>query len=499
MYKVPATLRNPLLASDVYKLGHMTQYKPDTTKVFSYLTSRSDRYMDTMVVFGLQFYLIQYLATPLEPWMAEEFIVYRNKILGNDNPGVNEKIRALAALGYWPLSIKAVPEGTVMPTKNVIATITNTHPDFYWCVGFIESLILKVWYPINVASTSYRYRRELQARFLRTCSDQLGALPFYVHDFGYRGDASEEGAGISGAAHLVNFIGSDTVPALPFVEDFYSPQEGTLIMASVPASEHSVMCSYGRDGEIEAFREMLRQNPNSIVSIVSDTYSLWEVLTTFADELYDEIMARPDGAKVVFRPDSGDPQKIICGDPDAPEGSPEWLGCLALLANKFGYTTNDDACMVLNQKVGLIYGDGMYFQRWTDILDEMQRQGWAASNLVVGIGGILRYHTRDTFGFTLKAVQIVNNGETFDIMKDPITDHGKKSHCGKVGLFGTFTGGVVTLDHLTDEQEASPDNLLLPVFLNGVVLKRYHFEEVRGLVNASLETPAVIVAEALVA
>jgi nicotinamide phosphoribosyltransferase len=483
------TYKNPLLACDVYKMGHMVQYASGTEAVFSYMTSRSDRVLDRMVFFGLQYYLEQYLTTPLELWMAEEFIRVRRAILGKDNEEVNAKIRALCRLGYWPVKIKAVPEGTVLDAKNVVMTIRSTKPGFHWCVGFIESLLLKVWFPINVASISYKYRRELERRFARTCPEDRAGILFHVHDFGYRGDSSEESACISGAAHLTSFSGSDTVPAFKFVEQFYNtgkPYNG-LLMASVPASEHSVMCSYGRDGELEAFQTMLDQNPNSIVSIVSDTYNLWTVLTDYVDVLYPQIMARPDGAKVVFRPDSGDPIKIICGDPEAPDGHPERLGVLSLLGLKFGYTVNEQGFKVLNPKVGMIYGDGMHFDRWTAILDEMERRGWAASNLVIGIGGILRYHTRDTLGFALKATQITkSDGTAMDIMKDPITDHGKKSHKGLVGLFNDVDKNPYTQDQLTNEEEADACNLLVPVYENGLLLQQTSFDLVRRRVEAGL-------------
>lgn len=485
MFAPLPTLANPLLATDVYKDGHRIQYKPGTTEVFSYLTSRSDRIVDTVVFFGLQYYLMQYLATPLKPWMAEEYIEQRRQILGKDHPEVSAKVRALCDLGYWPVRIKAVPEGTVMSPKNVVVSIRSTHPEFAWCVGVIESLLLKIWYSTNVASISYKYRRELQKRFKRTCPEAIVGVPFFVHDFGYRGDASEEGACISGAAHLASFIGSDTIPALGFVKKFYF-HDGNGLMASVPASEHSVMCSYGQDGEIDAFRRMLELYPDSIVSIVSDTYNIWDVLTKFVNVLYDDIMARPEGAKVVFRPDSGDPIKIICGDPTASDGTPESKGCIQLLADTFGYTVNDSGFKVLNQKVGLIYGDGMYFERWVSIINEMERQGWAACNLVIGIGGILRYHTRDTLGFTLKATRIINNGEAMEIMKNPITDPGKKSHKGLVGLFRNDGGDLVTVDELSEAAEAGPVNLLEPVFENGEVIVTHTFAQIRARVEDAL-------------
>ncbi len=328
MHTTSVAAYNPLLATDVYKMGHMEQYVPGCNKVYSYLTARSDKHFKSTVFFGLQYYIKAYLETKLTPEMAEEFLSYRKRILGSNSPEVEEQMRALGALGYFPVKIKAVPEGTVMPTGHVLMTITNTHDAFPWVVGFIESLLLKLWYTITVASCCYEYRQIVNAAFDKTVDADLDFLrDFTVHDFGYRGDASEEGAGISGVAHLLSFMGSDTVPAFKIADEYYhasAKDPAAPVMFSVPASEHSVMCSFGREDELAAFRNMLRLYPTGLVSIVSDTYNVYTVLTDFVEKLKPQILAR-DG-KVVFRPDSGNPEFIICGDPSAPEGSNEALG-----------------------------------------------------------------------------------------------------------------------------------------------------------------------------
>jgi len=469
-----STKHNPLLALDVYKMGHMEQYKPGVTKVFSYLMARSDKYYDKTVFFGLHYYLIEYLSRPLEPWMAEEFLEVREAILGFPaSPEQEKQIRDLANLGYWPLQIRAVSEGSIIPVRNALMTIENTHPDFYWVVGFVESLLLKVWYTTTVASTSFRYRETLHKFMKETASKEAinsGFEKFMVHDFGYRGDHCEEGAALSGVAHLTSFIGSDDVPAYGYAMEFYDAKNcNGPVMASVPASEHSVMCSFGREDEIAGFRHMLKTYPNSIVSIVSDTYSIWDVLTKHAVELKDDILARPDGAKVVFRPDSGDPEKILCGDPDS-ENYVETLGVIRLLDTVFGHTVNDKGYKVLNSKVGVLYGDGMYFERWVKIMERLKTMGYSVENLIIGVGGILRNHSRDTFGLALKATYVEYNGEGHNIMKDPVTDHGKKSHTGLVGLFlgenGFFTEDKITFEDLDN-------SLLVTRFLDGMVVNDY--------------------------
>jgi nicotinamide phosphoribosyltransferase len=475
------TQRNPLVGVDVYKMGHMEQYVPGCNKVFSYLLARSDKHFSETVFFGLQYYLKQYLSRRLEPWMADEFLEHRANILGIENSyDIIDKVHDLCKLGYFPLEIKAVPEGTVMSPRNVLMTITNTHPDFYWVVGFIESLILKVWYSITVASCSFAYRNVVNTAFEKTVTSDMDMLrQFTVHDFGYRGDTSEEGAGLSGVAHLLSFTGSDTVPALPFARKFYGARPDTFVMASVPASEHSVMCSFGTEDELAAFRNMLNLYPTGFVSIVSDTYDVYHVLTEFAEQLKSEILAR-DG-KTVFRPDSGNPEYIICGDPEARVGSNEWKGAIRLLDEAFGSTVNEKGFKVLNPKVGLIYGDGMYLERYQRTLDRLEEMGYAACNLVIGVGGILRNHSRDTLGFALKATYVEVDGVPRDIVKNPVTDSKKKSHKGLVALTRNKEGRYETIDGCTKEEEGA--SLLQAVFRDGQLLVSQSLEEIRVLVE----------------
>lgn len=469
--------KNVLLATDVYKLGHMCFYPEGTTKIYSYLCARSSRKYNASLFFGLQYYLKEYLSKPVTHADVTEFLTYRKSILGSNPPEVIQKVRALADLGYWPISIKAVPEGTVIHTRNVLATITNTHPDFAWVVGFLESLILKVWNTTTVATSSYEFH-QLFTKFAKDTSDIPDLVPFQVHDFGYRGCSSEETAALSGAAHLVTFLGTDTVPAVKFAKEYYDAKEP--IGLSVPATEHSVMCAFGRENEIDAFRRMLQQNPTGIVSIVSDTYDLWNVLTNIAEELKEEILAR-DG-KVVFRPDSGDQKLILCGDPMAPKGSPAWKGVFRLLDEKFGSTVNSKGYKQLNPKIGVIYGDGMFFTRTSDILDTMKQMGYASTNLVIGVGGILlQNHTRDDLGFAVKATFAEVNGEKRELFKDPITDPGKRSHKGFMKLVQE-DGKFVTIDQVSEADEKT--GLLEEVFRDGKLTKVVTFDEIRARAKA---------------
>lgn len=474
---------NMLLATDVYKLGHLVQYLQGTNKVESYLMARSNKNFSELVFFGLQYYLKEYLSKPLTVEMAEKFFRVHKYVLGPISNDVRCKILALAKLGYWPVEIKSVEEGSAMPVRNALMTIESTHPDFYWCVGYIESILLKVWYTTTVATTSYHYRKMLSEFWNKTSDLPNEFQKFYVHDFGYRGDTSEEGACISGVAHLLSFIGSDTLVAFEPAEDYYyANPEG--LMSSVPASEHSVMCSYGRDNEIAAFERMLELYPSGIVSIVSDTFNVWNVLTNFVDKLKDKILAR--NGKTVFRPDSGNPEFIICGNPNAEEGSLEWKGCIRLLDEKFGHSVNSKGYKVLNPKVGLIYGDGMYLERYKRTLTRLEEMGYSADNLVIGVGGILRNHSRDTLGFALKATQIEVNGIPQEIEKDPITDPGKKSHKGVVCL--TYEDGQYkTVDQCTPEFKRW-NCILKTKFKDGKLYNECNFADMRKRIENSIRS-----------
>ena len=475
---------NPLLLTDVYKMGHMEQYPGDTVEVYSYLEARKPN--QPVVFFGLQYILMEYLSKPLTRENGEEFLHYHREILGEPSPSVQEKIRALTDLGYWPLSIKAVPEGTRLGSRNILFSIRNTRPEFFWCVGFVESLLLKVWNSCTVATHSRKFH-ELVTRYAERTCDNLDHVPYQVHDFGYRGVSSEETAAVSGAAHLLNFQGSDTVIANWFLDKFYAAA-GSVKGRSVPASEHSVMCSFGRDGEYEAFDRMLDLYPAGVVSIVSDTYDYFKILTDYAPRRRDRIMARQ--GKVVFRPDSGTPEDIICGIPQAHgapsrDASPEVKGSLELLWDVFGGTVNSKGYRVLDSHIGLIYGDGMYYERFETILARMETLGFASSNLVIGVGGLLlQNHNRDELAFSVKATRIVRrHGEKVEIYKDPATDPSKKSKRGLMTLTRDGSGGYVTKDQVNDAEEATGE--LQEVFRDGQCKRVYSLDEVRANLTES--------------
>lgn len=473
---------NLLLMTDVYKLGHMRLYKKGVTKVYSYLCARSTKKEQQALFFGLQPYL-KLLAKGVSKADAEEFMSYYTEILGTTPPGdISEKIMALVELGHIPLEIKAVPEGTLIDNQNVLVSVTNTHPDFHWVVGYFESLLLKVWNTTSVATLSHKFKR-LATQFTKETSDSDFLLPFLVHDFGYRGVSSEATAELSGAAHLVNFAGSDTIPAIKFMKENYAGKG--MIGVSVPASEHSIHCSFGptEQDELDYVNSMMDMNPTGIVSVVSDAYDYWRMLTVTLPKVKDKILAR-DG-KYVVRPDSGDPMKILCGDPDAEVGSPAYKGTFSLLDEIFGSTKNSKGFKELNAKIGVIYGDGMYFDRYKAILTKMKEMGYANTNLVVGIGGLLlQQHNRDDLGFAFKATYAEINGVATELFKDPITDPGKRSHKGLMMLVESDDGKFTTKDQVTWDEEAR--GALDTVFIDGTLLDECTLDEVRERANSYL-------------
>lgn len=470
---------NVLLSTDVYKLGHIEQYPEDIEYIYSYLVARSDKKYKEYPFFGLQYYLKKYLEESITDENVDELLRVRKKILGTDLSEANvTKLRKLVGLDGLPLRIKAVPEGTIVRPGNVVMTIENTLPGYGFLVGMMESLVLKLWYPSTVAAASRKYKNLVTEYHVRT-SDRDFLIPFLVHDFGFRGVSSEESAAIAGAAHLVNFLGTDTVPAVPFIEEYYGHKdEDGPIGLSVPASEHSVMCSFGPEREMEAFEHLLDLYPTGIVSIVSDTYDLWGVLTEILPALKPRILARE--GKVVIRPDSGDPKKILLGDP-ASEDVRARKGVFRLLEELFGTTVNSKGFRELHPNIGVIYGDGMYYERFEDILAGMERAGLATDNLVIGVGGILlQQHNRDDLGFALKATSVLkSDGTEVALFKDPKTDVRKKSHKGRMVLHRTDEG-FVTVDGLTKEQEEADERNVLQIrYINGIIVNEPTFTEVR--------------------
>ena len=390
--------KESILLTDGYKLDHRRQYPEGTEFVYSNWTPRSCQYFpeasEGTVVFGIEYFIKKYLLEefnknffnrPKEE-VIEEFSRRINTFLGPNQVGINH-ISALHDLGYLPIEIKALPEGTLCPIGVPVLTVINTAPEFFWITNYLETLMSAcLWLPMTSATSARLYKKRLMEHALKTGFHDQPGLDFLCHDFSMRGMAGIEAAVMSGLGHLTSFTGSETIPALEAAEEYYNADaDSELLAGTVPATEHSVMCAGGMEDEFETFKRLITEiYPTGIVSIVSDTWDFWQVITEYMPRLKDTIMSR-DG-RVVVRPDSGDPVKIICGDPEADPNSPEYKGAYQLLGEIFGYTTNEQGYKVLDTHIGLIYGDSITLERQDQIYSQLEAKGFAATNLVLGIG-----------------------------------------------------------------------------------------------------------------
>lgn len=487
---------NPLTAIDFYKADHRRQYPKGTEYVYSNFTPRSARlapalegFNNRVVFVGLQGYIKRFL---IETWNEGFFKQPKDKVVAKYKRRMDtslgegaipvDHIEALHDLGYLPLEIKALPEGSLVNIKVPMFTIINTLPEFYWLTNYLEtSLSAEIWKMCTTATIAYEYKRLLTDYAVKTGAP-MELVPLQGHDFSFRGMSGIVDAAQASMGHLTSFIGTDSVASIDYAEDYYNADG--VIGVSVPATEHSVMCMGTQDGEIETFRRLITElYPKGIVSIVSDTWDFWQVISSYALELKDTILAREEDAlglaKVVFRPDSGDPVKVICGDPDAKPGTPEYKGAVECLWDIFGGETTDKGYKMLNPRVGLIYGDSITLKRAQAILKGMEEKGFASSNIVLGIGSYTyQYLTRDNFGFAMKATWGQVNGEGREIFKDPVTDSGtKKSARGLLRVEKT-ANGFELFDQQTPEQEKQGE--LKTVFKDGVLVVDQTLTEIRN-------------------
>ena len=474
----------PMLYSDFYKVDHRRQYPEGTEFVYSNLTARGSRLsgVDHVVVFGIQYFLMDYLIRRFNDGFFKQpkekvLKQYQRRMdtsLGAGTITV-EHIAALHDLGYLPVRVKALPEGTLVPLRVPLLTIINTLPEFYWVTNFLETILSNAtWHPMTAATIAHQYRVLLD-KYAAETSDIPEFVQWQGHDFSMRGQSSFEASVASGGGHLLSFTGTDTIPAIDWLEHFYGANAETeLIGGSVPATEHSVMCLGGKDTEADTYRRLITEvYPKGIVSIVSDTWDYFEVLNTTIRGLKDVIMAR-DG-KVVIRPDSGNPTKIICGDPEAPEGSLERKGTIQILWDIFDGTVNSKGFKQLDPHIGAIYGDSITLDRCQAICNGLAKNGFASTNIVFGIGSYTyQYVTRDTFGFAIKATYGVVKGQPVELFKQPKTDNGIKNSAK--GLL-RVNADLTLSESVTIEEETQ--GLLETVFEDGVMVKTYTLQEIR--------------------
>jgi nicotinamide phosphoribosyltransferase len=451
-----------ILNSDSYKYSQFNQYPEGTEYIYSYIESRGGRYDET-VFFGLQAFIKEYLTKPIDYHdidEAEAIIIAHGEPFNRE--GWEYIVREHS--GYLPVKITAVPEGLVIPTRNVLATIVNTDPKCAWLPGFLETSLLRaIWYPTTVATNSREIKKVILNALISTGTPD--DIAFKLHDFGARGVSSLESAGIGGAAHLVNFQGTDTVEALLFARRYYNADMAGF---SVPAMEHSTVTSWGREGEVASYRNMVKKNgkPGGIVSAVSDSYDIFNACKLWGTELKQDVL--DSGATLVVRPDSGKPDEVV-------------LGCLVVLDKYFGHTINNKGYKVLNN-VRVLQGDGITIDSIKEILALIIANGYSADNLVFGQGGaLLQIVNRDDQKFAMKCSAAFVNGKWVDVFKDPITDKGKQSKKGKLKLVKDVDHYITINSHdkmfeiLHDEMEV--------VFENGVLVRDMSFDEVRKNAN----------------
>lgn len=446
---------NLILDTDSYKASHYLQYPPNTTKVYSYVESRGGKYSQT-VFFGLQI-LLKKLEQSVTVDMVEEaklFFEAHGEPFNYD--GWMYIAKDLG--GKLPLKIRAVKEGMVIPTHNALMTVENTDPKCYWLTSWVETALLRVWYPITVATQSFYCKRIIKSFLEKTSDDPEAEIAFKLHDFGARGVSSEESAAIGGASHLVNFMGSDTVAGVLLANRVY---KSPMSAFSIPATEHSSITTWTREGEVDAYRNVLKQfgKPNALVACVSDSYDLYDAVENiWGGTLKNEVIN--SGAILVIRPDSGNPPEVV-------------LKTAQLLDSKFGFTYNTKGYKVLNH-VRILQGDGINEESIRAILTILEQNGYSATNVAFGMGGaLLQQVNRDTQKFAYKCSHAVINGESVEVFKDPVTDPGKRSKKGTLdlvyrnGKFETISG------------DKNFGTQMTVVYENGKVLREYTLDEIR--------------------
>jgi len=471
----------PILALDFYKLSHREMAVEGVTKMYETWTARGTRIKEIPSVtwFGMQGLikkqLINYFNEEFFGLKIEDIVNEYKRVLkhtlGIDDADTSH-IEELHSLGYLPIKICAVQEGLAIPVRTPMMTLENTDERFAWLVGYLETLIsCELWHISTSASIARRYRDIADEWGMKTCGN-TDHVDFQMHGFEMRGMASLDASMNSGAGHLLSFKGSDTVPAYNYLENYYNANiEKELVITSIPASEHTLQCTYSDDYEyIDTI--ITKKIPTGMVSIVMDGYDYFNVLTKTLPKLKNKILAR-DG-KVIVRGDSGCPIEITCGKEMINPSTPEEKGSIELLWDLFGGTINEQGYKVLNEKIGYIYGDSITLERADEIFRRLEAKGFSSSNVALGVGSFTyQYVTRDTFMHALKCTYAVINGEEKFIYKNPKTDNGvKKSQKGMVAVLRDENGVIYYKDelHKIDKDALMGEDLLIPIFEDGKLL-----------------------------
>lgn len=448
-----------LTQTDSYKLGHYNMYPKGTTKVYSYFEARKGAQYNKTVFFSLQYLLKEYFVGKV---ITQEQIDKADKLVtAHLGPNVFNKEGWQYILdehnGKLPLSIKAVPEGTAVEVDNVLFTVENTDPKCYWLTNYVESILTHVWYGSTVATKSKAIKNLMGFYLNVTCDNPEDSINFMLHDFGYRGATSSESADVGGAAHLLNFMGTDTVPSIEFLMNYY---DADVCGFSVPATEHSIMTSEGKEGEFNVVENLFNEYPTGILSLVIDSYDYRNFIKVCGTTFRQTILNR--NGITVFRPDSGDPVKTS-------------LEVMSLLADHFGYTINKKGYRVLNPKVKMLWGDGIDVEGIDGILKTLEQGGWSLENIIFGMGGALHQKVnRDTQRFAFKSSYQVCNGQNKNIYKNPL-DKSKVSKKGRLALI-LKNDSYETMQEL---ERRSVFDELREVFRNGVLRINYTLEDIK--------------------
>ncbi len=452
-------LKTIILNTDSYITSHYLQYPKDMQEISCYIESRGGKF-DQTLFFGLQIFLKEYLAVPItleDIEYAEEFLLKHGLVFNREGWEYILKEHN----GYLPIEIEAVPEGTLLPNHNVLVQIRNTDHNCAWLPPYVETALLRaVWYPSTVATVSW-HAKQIIKKYMSITSDNLDGLPFKLNDFGGRGVSSFESASIGGAAHLVNFIGTATIPGVLAIKKYYNQD---MAGYSIPGASHSTITSWGKNFEKEAYENIIDVflKEGKTVGIVSDSYDLWYALDNiFGKELKEKIIN--SNGTLVIRPDSGEPHLIV-------------LKSLTILMNKFGYSFNKKGYKLLPPYLRLIHGDLISLDTIELTLQTLEQNGISADNIRFGMGGeLLQKVNRDTLMFAMKTSAINIKGTWRDVYKNPITEPNKRSKSGRLALINENNRyKTIRLDEI-----GLKENLLKKVFKNGRLIIDYKFEDVR--------------------
>lgn len=496
-----------LTQSDSYKISHDRFQAKGTEYIYSNLTPRTSKYFpipkesfnQKATFFGLQYFIKHVL---IDSWNKEFFTQPKEKVIGQFKRRCDThlgqgnidmaRFEALHDLGYLPIVIKALPEGEAVPMKVPFLTIKNTHPDFAWLTNYLETILsCTLWKPCSSATMIREYRRLINQYADETVGNRNHTM-FGIHGFEFRGMNGCQDAALAGAGVLLSTCGTDTLVAIDLLEDYYNADATKEIIGlSVPASEHACSSlSSSVEDEFTFFKRAITEYyPTGIVSLVSDTYDYFRVITDYALRLKEDILARKVNefglAKVVFRPDSGDQVKVICGDENAPINSPEYKGTIECLWDIFGGTISDKGFKVLNERVSCILGDGCTYTVIRDVLEGLKKKGFASNNMIFGAGSFSHVFSRDSLGIAQKATWAQVNGVGYNLFKTPKTDtDGMKKSAKGLLRVDKVNGEYILKDCVTPEEEAGGE--LKEVFRDGKLLIDQTLAEIRARVAASI-------------